>query len=197
MEESQTVADSAALEGQEKVHRDQGETLGAEDLETKSSDDEVLDPELSTSGPSISVEAEESEIVDDVDSSLMDENMELKDLLQHTRADFENFRKQAMESARYTTVLKFLPLVDDLSRALATYPEQLAPLRKSFDKTLEKLGLEMIDSNPGIDFDPDYHEAVSVDDADGEREVIAETLRPGYLYEESVLRPAMVKVTHQ
>lgn len=148
--------------------------------------------------------AEEAETIDGNDPDLVGENAELKDLLQHTRADFENFRKQtekqraqAMESAKYATVLKFLPLVDDFSRALATYPEQLAPLKKSFEKTLEKLGLEMIDSNLGTDFDPDYHEAVSVDDADGEKEVIAETLRPGYLYEGSVLRPAMVKVTHQ
>ena len=141
---------------------------------------------------------------DSGDTSLADENAELKDLLQHTRADFENFRKQtekqrvgAMEAAKYATVLKFLPLVDDLSRALATYPEELSPLAKNFDKTLNNLGLEQINSEAGTEFDPDYHEAVSVDDADGEKEVIAETLRPGYLYDGAVLRPAMVKVTHQ
>lgn len=143
------------------------------------------------------------EVVND-DTDLTAENAELKDLLQHTRADFENFRKQtekqrtqAMEAAKYATVLKFLPLVDDLSRALVTYPEELGPLAKNFDKTLATLGLEAINSEVGTEFDPDYHEAVSVDDADGEKEVIAETLRPGYLYEGAVLRPAMVKVTHQ
>lgn len=145
---------------------------------------------------------EEADIV--AEDSSEGEIAELRDLLQHTRADFENFRKQtekqraqAMESAKYATVLKFLPLVDDFSRALATYPDELAPLKKSFEKTLAGLNLEQINSENGTEFDPDYHEAVSVDDVDGEKEVIAETLRPGYLYEGSVLRPAMVKVTHQ
>ena len=147
---------------------------------------------------------EETAAEDPEESSMESENAELKDLLQHTRADFENFRKQtdkqrvqAMESAKYATVLKFLPLVDDFSRALATYPEELAPLQKNFDKTLEKLGLEQINSNVDTEFDPDYHEAVSIEDADGDKEVILETLRPGYLYEGVVLRPAMVKVTHK
>lgn len=138
------------------------------------------------------------------DGGLASENAELKDLLQHTRADFENFRKQtekqqarSMEAAKYATVLKFLPLVDDLSRALMAYPEELGPLAKNFEKTLSELSLKQIDSAAGTEFNPDYHEAVSVDDADGEKEVVAETLRPGYLYEGAVLRPAMVKVTHQ
>jgi molecular chaperone GrpE (heat shock protein) len=31
-------------------------------------------------------------------------------------------------------------------------------------------------------------------EGDGEKEIIAETLRPGYYYEGEILRPAMVKV---
>ena len=127
--------------------------------------------------------------------------IELTNDLQRTRADFENFRKQvelqksqAMSTAKYATVTKFLPLVDDFERALQTYPEQLAPLQKSFDKTLSSLGLTRIDSNPGTEFNPDFHEAISVEDEGGETEVISETLRPGYLYDGAVIRAAMVKV---
>lgn len=126
---------------------------------------------------------------------------ELTNDLQRTRADFENYRKQAelqrsqaMSAARFATVEKFLPLVDDFSRAIATYPDQLAPLSKSFEKLLSSLGLSVINSQPSTEFNPDFHEAVSVEDGDGETEVIIETLRPGYLYEGAVLRPAMVKV---
>ncbi len=129
---------------------------------------------------------------------------ELLNDLQRTRADFENYRKQvesqkafAMSAAQYATVEKFLPLVDDFERALSTYPEQLAPLRKNFDKTLSTLGLARIASEPGVEFNPDLHEAVSVEDDEGDTEVIAETLRPGYLYNGSVIRAAMVKVKHQ
>ncbi len=150
--------------------------------------------------------AEEGEVLEgskkDENDALMSENAELKDLLQRTRADFENFRKQtekqrsqAAEIARYATVEKFLPLIDDFSRALDAYPEQLQPLAKNLEKTLKNLGLEMIDSEVGMEFNPDYHEAVSMDDSGDGAEIVAETLRPGYLYEGAVLRPAMVKVT--
>ena len=121
--------------------------------------------------------------------------------LQRTRADFENFRKQtelqkqqAITVSRYATVEKFLPLIDDLDRALSAYPDQLSPLKKSITKTIHSLGLERINSEPGTEFNPDLHEAVSVTDEGGDHEVIAATLRPGYLYEGSVLRPTMVQV---
>ena len=120
--------------------------------------------------------------------------------LQRTRADFENFRKQvelqreqAKQAATLTTVEKFLPLVDNMERALATYPEQLSPLAKNFTQTLNDLGLARIDTAPDTEFNPDLHEAVMVE-GDGAREVIAETLRPGYTYQGAVLRAAMVKV---
>ncbi len=130
--------------------------------------------------------------------------VELTNDLQRTRADFENFRKQvevqksqAMAAAKYATVTKFLPLVDDFSRAIDAYSEQLAPLRKSLDKTLQSLGLTTINSTPGTEFNPDLHEAISVEDDEGDTEVIAETLRPGYMYDGAVIRAAMVKVKHK
>lgn len=119
--------------------------------------------------------------------------------LQRTRADFENFRKQVemqkeneKNSTKLATIYKMLPLLDDLDRAIATYPE-LRPLEKSLQKTMSELGLSKIDSSEDVDFNPDLFEAVMVE-GDGEKEVIAETLRPGYYYEKEVLRPAMVKV---
>ena len=124
---------------------------------------------------------------------------ELTNDLQRTRADFENFRKQVeiqkeneKSSVRLATVYKVLPLLDDIDRAISTYAE-LAPLQKSLAKTLESLNLAKIDSSEGTEFNPDLFEAVLVE-GDGEKEVIAETLRPGYYYENEVLRPAMVKV---
>lgn len=127
-------------------------------------------------------------------------NAELLADLQRTRADFENFRKQAeaqksraATTAAEATVEKFLPLLDDLERAFATYPDQLSPLQKSLDKTLKDLGLTPIPSSPGTAFNPDLHDAVMVE-GDGEHETIAATLRPGYYYDGRVLRPAMVKV---
>ncbi|MBQ3274867.1 nucleotide exchange factor GrpE [Candidatus Saccharibacteria bacterium] len=131
-----------------------------------------------------------------------EENDALKELtndLQRTRADFENYRKNvekdretAKKVEKLATVLKFLPLVDDFDRALKTYPE-LKPLEKNFEKTLKSLNLEKIDSSEGAKFNPLFHEAVMTE-GEGEEEVIAETLRPGYTYEGEVVRAAMVKI---
>ncbi len=125
---------------------------------------------------------------------------ELTNDLQRTRADFENFRKQVelqkeneRKATKFSTVYKVLPLLDDLDRAISSYAE-LEPLEKSLEKTLKELGLSRIVSDKGTDFDPDLHDAVMVNGENGEKEVIAETLRPGYYYEGEVLRPAMVKV---
>lgn len=127
---------------------------------------------------------------------------ELTSDLQRTRADFENYRKQMdiqkendRKSARFATVCKVLPLLDDIDRAIASYSE-LKALEKSLQKTLDDIGLSKIASSAGTEFNPDLHEAVMAD-GEGEKELISETLRPGYYYEGEVLRPAMVKVSRE
>ena len=135
-----------------------------------------------------------------MDTSKIEKEMaELTNDLQRTRADFENFRKQVeiqkeneRKLSKLATVYKILPLLDDLDRAIGAYVE-LKPLEKSLEKTLKELNLVRIESGDGVEFNPDVHDAVMVE-GDGEKEVIAETLRPGYYYENEVLRPAMVKV---
>ena len=126
---------------------------------------------------------------------------ELINDLQRTRADFENFRRQNdiqreqdRNYAKLDTVKKILPLIDDFERAIQAQPKVLSPLSKNFEKTLKSIGLQKIDSAVGTEFNPDLHEAISVD-GDGDKETIAETLRAGYYYGDEVLRTAMVRVS--
>lgn len=133
--------------------------------------------------------------------TLLAENQELLQDLQRTRADFENFRKQteaqrlqAKQLAEDATVAKLLPLLDDIDRAISTHPDTLSPLQKTFTAKLKELDLTKIDTALGTEFNPDFHEAISMEAGSGDKEVIAETLRPGYLYKSEVLRPAMVRV---
>ena len=146
---------------------------------------------------------ENPEPVEDIEEKnpLEEKVTELTNDLQRTRADFENFRKQteiqksqAMNLTKLATIGKILPLLDDIDRAISSYSEQLAPLQKSLEKSLKELKLEKIDSEPETEFNPDLHDAVMFDESDGEKEVVAETLRPGYYFEGEVVRPAMVKV---
>lgn len=134
--------------------------------------------------------------------------------LQRLRADFENYRKrvdiekqQVQQLAATAMIMKLLPVIDTLERAIAHAPEDLTEnkwaqgvvgLGKNLDKSLSELGLERIEANPGTVFNPNLHEAVMMDDeATGEQEVVAEELRAGYLLQGAVVRPSMVKVTRQ
>ncbi len=132
--------------------------------------------------------------------------------LQRTRADFENYRKRvdaektaAREMGQASTILKLLPVIDNIERAVAYTPEDLkdnawaqgvAALVKNLEKSLEGLNLKRIEAKPGTPFNPEVHEAIQFDeDAEGETEVIAEELQAGYMLNENVIRHAMVKVT--
>lgn len=135
-----------------------------------------------------------------VDDAQDDKISELIQDLQRTRADFENFRRQTEvqkeqygNAVKFATVKKILTLLDDIDRAIAANPDTLGPLAKSFAKTVKELGLSKIPAEAGMAFSPDFHDAVMVE-GDGDEEVIGEVLRPGYLYEGVIIRPAMVKV---
>lgn len=134
--------------------------------------------------------------------------------LQRTRADFENYRKRsesdklmARESGQATAVLKLLPVIDNIERAIAYTPPELkdnvwvqgvAGLVKNLDKSLDSLNLKRIESTPGTPFNPDFHEAIQFEeDAIGDHEVVLEEMQAGYTLNGHVIRHAMVKVTKQ
>jgi len=151
---------------------------------------------------------------DDIQNEFEQQLGELTLDLQRTRADFENYRKRvdaeksaAREAGQSSAVLKLLPVIDNIERAVAYTPEELkdnkwaqgiAGLTKNLEKSLESLNLARIDAKVGTEFNPDVHEAIQFDeDAEGEKEVIAEELQAGYTLNGHVIRHAMVKVTKQ
>lgn len=134
--------------------------------------------------------------------------------LQRTRADFENYRKrgEADKAAMYqhgqsAAILKLLPVIDNIERAVAytppelqdnTWAQSVARLVKNLEKSLDSLNLKRIDAAPGTEFNPEVHEAIQFDeDATGDTEVIAEELQAGYTVSGTPIRHAMVKVTRK
>lgn len=134
--------------------------------------------------------------------------------LQRTRADFENYRKRvdaekvaAREAGQSSAILKLLPVIDNIERAIAYTPEELkdntwvqsvSNLVKNLEKSLDSLNLKRINAKAGTEFNPELHEAIQFDeDAEGEKEVIADELQAGYALNGHVIRHAMVKVTKQ
>lgn len=137
---------------------------------------------------------------------------ELTQDLQRVRADFENYRKRveqekemARASGKVGTVMKLLPVIDNIERAVSHVPDELTgnawaegivKLTKNLEKSLGDMGVTRISAKNGDKFDPELHEAVQFDeDAEGDHEVIAEELQAGYLLASDVIRPSMVKVT--
>lgn len=134
--------------------------------------------------------------------------------LQRVRADFENYVRRADQEkaasrsfGESAAIMKLLPVIDNIERAISHMPDDLkdhpwaigvSGVLKSLDKSLGDLGLERINSSPGVEFDPEVHDAVQVDEeAEGDREVIAEELRAGYKLNGKPIRHAMVKVTRK
>jgi len=157
---------------------------------------------------------EQHEQLNDQQDQLQQQVDELTADLQRTRADFENYRKRmeaekaaARAAGQSATILKLLPVIDNIERAVMYTPEELkdnkwaqgiAGLVKNLEKSLESLNLKRIDSAPGTEFNPELHEAIQFDeDAEGDKEVIAEELQAGYTLGGQPIRHAMVKVTRQ
>lgn len=137
---------------------------------------------------------------------------ELTEALQRERADAMNLRRRHEADmanlkvhVKSGVVRDLLPIIDNFERALKHVPEDLQDndyvkgvqgIVKQFEKTLAAIGVERIQTT-GQEFDPRYHEAVAMEDGDGDKEVVSEELQSGYKIGEDVIRHAMVRVKLQ
>lgn len=144
-----------------------------------------------------------------ISEELAAENASLNDALLRERADAENVRRRANDEklrlASYhkaSVVKELLPVIDNFERALKAVPKDLEQndyvkgvqgVVKQFEHTLEKLGVERI-KTVGEHFDPELHEAVTMEEGDGEHEIVSEELQSGYKLGDEVIRHAMVRV---
>ena len=124
-------------------------------------------------------------------------------------AEYDNFRKRSQKEKdnlyteiRSETVEKFLPVYDNLERALAQETQDAA-FKKGVEMTMnqlvsvmEKLGVESFGA-AGDHFDPQLHNAVMhIEDESLGENVIAEVFQKGFKVGEKVVRFAMVKVAN-
>ena len=124
-------------------------------------------------------------------------------------AEYDNYRKRSQKEKdslyadiKADTVTKFLPVYDNLVRALnqgtedEAYRKGVEMIMNQFCQTLEKLGVTKTESL-GQKFDPKFHNAVMhVDDEEkGENEIV-EVFQEGFMLGEKVIRFAMVKVAN-
>ncbi|HWB29877.1 MAG TPA: nucleotide exchange factor GrpE [Vicinamibacterales bacterium] len=148
------------------------------------------------------------------DEAIVRERDELRDRLLRTAAEFDNYRKRTererREQAEYAAadlIRDLLPVVDDLERAvaapvepgpgaerIAAYRGGLDLIRRQFLEVLKRRGVAALDV-VGQPFDPQWHEALAQEPADGrpDGEITAE-IRRGYRLGQRLLRAALVKV---
>ena len=135
---------------------------------------------------------------------------EWQDKYLRLQAEFDNFRKRTLrekmelvQSVSAECVKNFLPLMDDLQRALEAIEKSndLEALREGvkliaqkFRETLKKQNVKEIEAL-GLELDTDHHEAVARFDAGKEKKgKIVDVVQPGYKMGDKVLRFAKVVV---
>ncbi|HOP99688.1 MAG TPA: nucleotide exchange factor GrpE [Acetivibrio clariflavus] len=132
--------------------------------------------------------------------------------LQRTVAEFDNYKKRTAREkealyldATSDVVAAFLPVIDNLERALAaanntanadSLKEGIELVYRQIQDVLKKLDVEVIEA-VGNEFDPNLHNAVShIEDENYGSNIVVEEFQKGYIYKDKVIRHSMVKVAN-
>lgn len=145
--------------------------------------------------------------VSDVAPALEQELEDLRQKYLRAVADYQNLRRRSDEErkewSRYTltsVIVNYLPVLDDLDRALASVDADIADHRwvegvrmveRKFRTVLESSGVQPIEAE-GATFDPAMHEAISY--APGPEGSVVAVVQAGYTVDGRVIRPARVVV---
>ena len=147
----------------------------------------------------------------ELEKKLADKTDELaaaEDRYQRILAEYANYKRRTeQEKMQIGTFTKaeiltgLLTSVDNMEKAIAApagdeYKAGVDLVLRQFMDALHKLGLEEIGVE-GEPFDPNVHNAVMREDAEGvEEEIVSAVFQKGYKLGDRVLRPAMVKVAN-
>ncbi|HEX6034674.1 MAG TPA: nucleotide exchange factor GrpE [Anaerolineales bacterium] len=132
---------------------------------------------------------------------------EYRDSWLRSQAEFQNYRKRIERDNELTyislkgdIVKRILPVLDDLERALQNrvpgdaWASGIELIARKFQNILESEGVKKIEA-VGLEFDPNFHEAVSHEPADSVQSGhVIGVVQNGYMIGERVIRPALVRV---
>ena len=124
-------------------------------------------------------------------------------------ADFQNFKRRTEKEksdiyafANEKIISELLNVIDNFERALDagnaedSFYKGMEMILKQLLGVLEKAGASEI-AALGEDFDPNFHNAVMTEDSDEyESGKVTEVLQKGYILNNRVIRPSMVKVAN-
>ena len=147
-------------------------------------------------------------------SSMAAQLFAAKEQLVRATADFDNFRRRTEREriewvtvARTTVLKRFLPITDDLERALASLPsiestttpaittmiEGFMLIQKNLLKSLHDMGVEEINATGA--FNPEFHEALMQIESETEKTgTIMHVFEKGYRLGDHIIRHSKVSV---
>ena len=175
-----------------------------EEKETASAPAEDV-PKSGETEETFAVTKEQMEKMEGLAKELADQN----DKFLRLAAEYDNYRKRtakekdhAWSEAKAQTVAAFLPVYDNLERALKqetcdeAYKKGVEMTMKGLQDALTALGVETIPAL-GESFDPNRHNAVMhCDDPEAGESTIVEVFQQGFLCGDKVIRFSMVKVAN-
>lgn len=178
----------------------------------QSADKAVVETPDTTVEAATSEAADPAAIIADLQNRLVQaeaQAAEYKDQWMRAVADYRNFkrrteteRSELVRNAGAALILKLLPVLDDFERAIANIPPDIAEtpwwqgtqlIAQKLRTILESEGVKPIEAL-GQEFNPNLHEAVIYEDAEGQEGKVIAELQRGYLLHDRVIRPSMVKV---
>ncbi|MEW6240221.1 MAG: nucleotide exchange factor GrpE [Chloroflexota bacterium] len=126
---------------------------------------------------------------------------------QRAQAEFVNYKNRIQRDNEMTyasmkgdIIRKVLPVLDDLERALQNRPagdawtNGIELIARKLQSVIESEGAKRIEAEGAL-FDPNLHEAISHEPADGvESGHVIAVVENGYMLGERVIRPARVRV---
>ncbi|OQX65511.1 MAG: nucleotide exchange factor GrpE [Anaerolinea sp. 4484_236] len=185
------------------------ESKKARKSKTKKSAKEDAQPETETVAEVVEVEIVSNEEYEALKQQFEESEAKAAENLDgwlRSQADFANYKKRIERdrSANYQTMKgdiakRFLPVIDDLERALQNAPEDpwvegIELIYRKLQGILEAEGITRIEAE-GAEFDPNFHEAIAQAPSDEyESGHVIEVVQQGYMLAELVIRPAMVLV---
>lgn len=194
-----------AVEVNEESNESHDEMIGSEFEEKNNSNCEELknneESELS----------DESECEPEFQIRILENRLkEQEDSYLRLNAEYTNYRRRTSEEktsiglfANEKLMNELIPVIDNMERALESFEDKESSMYKGVDlvykqmiSSLEKAGLEYINAESGLDFDPNVHMAVLQEESvEFEPGKIIMELQKGYKLGKKVLRASMVKVS--
>lgn len=137
---------------------------------------------------------------------------QLNDKYLRLNAEFQNYRKRVEKEksdifkyGQEKFMIEMLPIMDNFERALLASEQEnteskvvdgVVLIKKSLDEFFERNGVKKIEAI-GKPFDPIKHHAVmTVESENHSSDHVVEVFQDGYVLNDKVIRPCMVKVAH-